>query len=403
MLRSTAAMLDKAIKVLIFLLLILYPTGLLLRFKLTTNILIVPQDVVVFLIFLGILVYYLRKKTPPIAKGFLISQICFIVIGLISLLINSFMHRDTNVLGPVLYVLRYVAYLGLLFVPNVFGKKSIVNKLFLLSGIAILVLGFLQYFLFSSLKPLFYLGWDDHLYRLFSTFLDPNFAGVFFVVFLFYLLVDVFGDNKFKSYRNIIFSFFTIIAIYLTFSRTALVALISGIVFIAIAKKRLKELSIVLVILIISVFAFADIHIEGLNPFRTVSTGERIKSAVNTYKIIEKNMLIGVGFNSFRSAQIRYGFRNIEGSSVSNSDSGTDNSYLFVLATTGILGFIPYILSYFLLCRDLFITKEIKGFFLTGALVSVMIGSIFLNSLFYTPLLGWLFLSISLRRNRNIV
>jgi O-antigen ligase len=218
-------------------------------------------------------------------------------------------------------------------------------------------------------------------------------------VFFFYLLTDVFGDSKFESYRNIIFSFFTIIAIYLTFSRTALVALISGVVFITIVKKRFKELAIIVIVLVISIFAFADIHIEGLNPFRTASTNERIKSAVNTLTIIEKNMLIGVGFNSFRNAQIRYGFRNTQGSSISNSDSGTDNSYLFVLATTGILGFIPYILSYFLLCRNLYNTEGSGGFFLTGALVSVMVGSIFLNCLFYTPLLGWLFLAISPRKS----
>lgn len=399
MLHSIKTMINRAIQFFVFLLLIIYPTGVLFRFKIAPNILIVPQDIIVFCIFLSVLIYYVRKRTLPSYKGFFLGQACFFGVGLLSLAINFFIHRDINVLVSLLYELRYIAYLSLIFVPNLFDEKSFINKLFLFSGATVLILGFLQFILFASLKPLFYLGWDEHLYRLFSTFLDPNFAGVFFVVFLFYLLGNVFGKDKFKSYRNIIFSFFTIIAIYLTFSRTAIIALVSGTFFITVARKRFKELVIVLVILVVSVFAFADTHIEGLNPFRTVSTGERMKSAVNTYKIIEKNMLIGVGFNSFRDTQIRYGFRSIEGSSLSNSDSGTDNSYLFVLATTGVLGFIPYMLSYYFLGKKLFREGRVGSFFLTGALISVMVASLFLNSLFYTPILAWLFLNIALRKN----
>src|SRR3989344_1453114 len=375
MLHSTVIMLNNVIKVFVFLFLILYPTGVLLRLKLATNILIVPQDIIVFCILLSSLIYYIRKKTFPALKGFLIAQICFTGIGLISLLINSLIYQDINILESLLYTLRYMAYLSLIFVPNLFNKKSAINKLLLIAGILVLILGFFQYFFFASLKPLFYLGWDNHLYRLFSTFLDPNFAGVFLVVFLFYLLNDVFGRDKLKSYRNIIFSFFTVIAIYLTFSRTALIALLSGTIFITAAKRRFKELSIALVIIIVSLFVFSDLRIEGLNPFRTASTNERVKSAVSTIEIIKKNMLIGVGFNAFRDTQVRFGFRSAQGASLSNSDAGTDNSYLFVLATTGVLGFIPYVLSYFLLVRKLLREKQIGSFFFTGALIAVMFGS----------------------------
>lgn len=370
-----------------------------MRFKIAPNILIVPQDIVALCVLVCVLLYYIKRKALPNLKGFLFGQICFIGVGVLSLLVNFILYSETNILSSLLYVFRYIAYLSFLFVPNLFGRQSLINKLFLLSGILVLILGFFQYFFFSSLKPLFYLGWDDHLYRLFSIFLDPNFAGVFFVVFLFYLFSDFFGRDKFKSYRSIIISFFTFIAICLTFSRTALIALLSGTIFVTVARRNFKELTIALVIIVISLSIFSDLRIEGLNPFRTASTTERIKSAVSTIEIIKKNLLIGVGFNAFRDVQVRYGFRDSQGSSISNADAGTDNSYLFVLATTGILGFIPYILSYFLLIKTLLKEKEAVSFFLSGALISVMVGSIFLNSMFYTPLLGWLFLSISLRKN----
>src|SRR3989344_4212784 len=79
---------------------------------------------------------------------------------------------------------------------------------------------------------LYYLGWDEHLYRLFSTFLDPNFAGAFFVLYFLFalnILIDSLKkQTKFFSLFIGLMSFLALIAIFLTYSRSALLMLITG-------------------------------------------------------------------------------------------------------------------------------------------------------------------------------
>jgi O-antigen ligase len=85
---------------------------------------------------------------------------------------------------------------------------------------------------------------------------------------------------------------------------------------------------------------------------------------------------------------------------VSHADSGTDNSYLFILATTGIVGLIVYI--GFL--RSLFhmswnVYKEKRSIFaivFIASLSSVLIDSLFINSLFYPFIIVWLWMLVGL-------
>jgi hypothetical protein len=393
-------MIKKLIRILVCALLIFFPTGEVFRFQIFPNVFVVPQDIIVFLIFCCSLLFYIKERQFPQDEKISFGQVGFLIVGVISLIFNKVIYSDINFWVSVLYPLRYLFYLSLLFLPSSIFKTPKIKKLFYFSGGAVLTLGFLQFFLYDNLANLYYLGWDIHLYRMFSTFLDPNFVGVFYVLFLFFVLSNIFKTEKFKdSYLSLIFSFFTFVGIYLTYSRTALVSFAVGVLSLGLLYKKYKLLILVLVLVSVFVLSFSDTHIEGLNPFRTASSGERIESAQNAVKILKKNPVFGVGFNSYRYAQTRFGFRTPNDLIPSNADAGTDNSFLFVLATTGILGFIFFILSYISILKTLFLEKTVLSYMIFCSFFALLAGSMFLNCLFYTPILTWAFLTFSLRKN----
>ena len=75
----------------------------------------------------------------------------------------------------------------------------------LISGSLIVLLGFIQLMFYPALRNLYYLGWDEHLYRMFSTFLDPNFAGAFFVLFtLFVIDMSLRYKKEFKNLCSVV-------------------------------------------------------------------------------------------------------------------------------------------------------------------------------------------------------
>src|SRR5690606_35834701 len=118
-------------------------------------------------------------------KKILISILIFNVIAFISLLINLFWLTGMEFLISLSYLLRLNVYMSLLFI-GIFNfnklQPSLLKKAFIASSFTVVFLGFIQYFFYNDLRNLYYLGWDDHLYRMFSTFLDPNFVGLFFAM-----------------------------------------------------------------------------------------------------------------------------------------------------------------------------------------------------------------------------
>ena len=390
-------MISRLIKYLTILLLLLFPLGLIFRFKLFANVQVVPQDILALSIFALILIDYLKRKKRKM-EFFFKAQVIFVAVGIVSLAINVFIFRDINLGSALLYIIRYLSYICLINVGTYFTDSKLVKRLVIWSGITFILFGFIQYYFYNSLSGMRYLGWDNHLYRLFSTFLDPNFAGVFYVFFLFMIFHFQVGKKLKDSYFYLLLIFFDFLAIMMTYSRTALISLIAGVFAYYVIKRRLKIFFVILTFLLVSLFMFSDTMVEGLNPFRTASSHDRIVSLVNVKDIIMKNPLNGVGFNAFRDAQLRYGFRNSIGASLSNADAGTDNSFLFAFAVTGIIGTIVFVFSYASLMKKLIMEKNTFSIYLFCGLVGLITGSMFLNVLFYTPILGYVLIAVSLRK-----
>ncbi|MDQ5900696.1 MAG: hypothetical protein QG600_274 [Patescibacteria group bacterium] len=368
-----------------------------LRIDLGNGIVINPLDLSVLML---VIVNFTVNKSLRIKNipTFIYPLFIFIAIGSIGLIINPWLDPLQKI-ASFLYALRLLLYI-LLFIQlyTKMRERDFVKDLMFFTGGVITFLGFFQYFFYPNLRNLYYLGWDDHLYRLFSTFLDPNFAGAYFALFCLYCLWRYLGENiilKKIMYASVGLS--SVIALFLTYSRTGMIMLIVGIVVYLSFYKKLKILFFALISLIVLFFIFAG-DLEGLNPLRSASVIARLDSLQNAFIIFLYNPVIGIGFNAYRYAQIYYGFRGGDLSLTSHADAGSDNSYLFVAATTGVIGLFLFFSFLKRIIESLLdLPRELKAISLS-TLASILAGSIFTNILFYTPLLLWLFLVLSVTR-----
>ena len=353
-----------------------------------------------FDVFVTLLVFYwlinriLNKKK---IEGLLIKPIIiFIAVGILSLLINIYSYSLSQLLVAGLYLFRFIVFSLIYFVFKDFDKNfnEKIIKYFFLSGIIILVIGYLQFLFYPNLRNLYYLGWDEHLYRLFSTFLDPNFAGIYLVIIFF---IGVYLFKKKKSLLYLVLSSFTFTGIFLTYSRTALVFLVtSAVVFLTITKHKKFFIAFIFLILFAVVFVPKSFKTEGTNIFRTASVNERITSMNRGLLIFADHPLFGVGFNAYRYVQEDYGFINDESTVLipNRAGAGVENSYILILATEGIFGLFSYLFLLFSIAK-LYLKK--KNSLYANTMFSVLLGlfvsGLFINSLFYTFFLFWIFMT----------
>lgn len=312
-----------------------------------------------------------------------LSKPIFIFIGILlfSLIVNANRLSSEEILISFLYLLRWIFYALLYFVVlSLSSVKPRIERGMIIGGTILVFLGFIQYFLYPDLRNLRYAGWDEHLYRMFSSFLDPNFAGIFFVLFFLFVIDKLFTK---QTLMLKIISALTLIAIVLTFSRSAYLALILGLMTLLFLKgKKLAGLGIVVLFFVLtSIFVLVSSKSEGTNLLRVASGEARLDSMRNAITIFKDNPIFGVGFNGYRYAQRDYGFVD-ESRMLVHSATGTDNSFLFVLATSGVVGFAVFL--YLLFKISSFPIPLIKA-----SVFALIVNSLFINSLFYPPIMLW--------------
>lgn len=405
------------IRKLFIIVLLLFSLGEVFRFDLGGNSFIKPLDVAIFIVVSVWFYSVFRSGGKSILKDSLfVPIILFVVSMLISLALNIKSFPPNQITISFSYIARWILYSGLYFAVKGFSlkfKQKIMYLLLFVGGLFVLF-GIFQYFLYPNLRNLYYLGWDEHMHRMFSTFLDPNFAGAFFVLYLFLLLgtlLYLLNNNKVKQAWMIgLMSVFTLTSIFLTYSRSALIMLLVTTITFSILIKKIKWIfGIILISTVFIVISSGSFNVENMNLFRIASTEARIDSAKVAIAIIKNNPFFGVGFNTYRYAQVKYGFRNTVGSSVSHADAGTDNSFLFIFATTGIVGLIFYLSLLWTILRKAYLSykihkvNEIQKYISVIALVSmcgVIVDSFFINSLFYSFVVIWMWIMLGLMENK---
>jgi len=342
-------------------------------------------DFLVFLIFINQVFKFLaqKKKTKkqlqkhPLAKPIAL----FLLIALVSLLtaklVNPLLDWSKIAISS-LYLLRFIVYSSLLFIP--FSRQN--KSLFQFSFFLVPLVGLIQYLVLPDLRFLKGIGFDDHYFRLSFPFLDPNYTGV---VCAFLLLLNLKDIKKRKFQILSLLSFFSLA---LTFSRASYLSFFAGLVFLSFKKPIIKKITLITIpLFILTIILIPKPFGEGVNLKRTFSISSRMINLKENFNLFSKNPITGIGFNTL-SHQKQY-----DPTLINRASAGTDNSLLFVLVTTGLLGFVAFtklIISVF---------KYAPNLYLQSAMFALLVHSLFNNTLFYTPILILVFLSLNSSAN----
>lgn len=356
-----------------------------------TNIYLFDLAVGFFALF-GVISILVSNNGLRIYKNYYLF-IPFTIVALVTLVSQFGVLRPLESVVATFYLVRWIIYLlaGIV-VYNMLDHKIITKKAivaaFLLSGIIISLIGYIQLVVFpdfGELDPT--LGWDPHKNRLTSTFFDPNFVGGYLNLCLILVINELFSkDTKFLRLNLFFIGFILLAALFLTFSRSswgmfALIILIFGVF----KSRKLLLLALILAFLTYFTVPRVQTRLSGITD-PADSAHFRLISWKNTWEIAKDNLFLGVGFNAFRYAQKDYGFLDIE-TVESHSGAGSDSSFLLVLATTGIIGFIIFIFAYFYPIVDSFLNRNRYSILIIASLLGLLLHSQFVNSLFYPQIL----------------
>ncbi len=394
--------------VLIFLLILIlltFPLGEMLRLDVGNNIAIKPLDVLVVVAALIAAVLFVFKKIKFSQTHLTKPLIAFSAISLLSLIINFNNLSSNHAFTAFLYWVRFASYAVVYYVIVTIDKHSIkiAKKLLLVSGTIFIFLGFIQYFLYANLRNLYYLGWDEHNYRLFSTFLDPNFAGTFLTLFLLFLLAHIekiFNKDKSNIAKLGILAVLNIVAIFLTYSRSAIIMLIVGVgSYLILINKKKYLLVLIGTMFLAFLLLYPTFNKENTNLFRTTSSFARLETYSNALKIISDRPFVGVGFNAYRYSQESYGFRPVESRFPDHAEAGVDSSLLFVTATTGFIGLAAYLYVWYSIIKKSYQKRNKNRLFpsvVISSTIGLFINSLFINSLFYPTIMLWMWVVVGL-------
>lgn len=373
----------KLVKILTLLFLILFPFGQLLRSEVIlfgTSVSIHPIDATVGLIFLILISGQFKK--PPFYK----SMTAFLTVCVFSLIFSTTLFGLGGVIKGIFYLIRLTSYL-FFFVAlfNVIkgkeAKDTIYNLLIAVSAISG-IFGWIQYFRFPDLRSLFYIGWDDHLYRLIGTFLDPGFTSII-LVFGFILSLARYLEEKKKRFLALLIFF--LVTVVFTYARAAYLALLGATYLISKVKKNWRVLLTVFLASSLIILVLPRPEGYGVKLERTHSIYAKLVNYWETLTVIQKAPLFGVGFNNMCVAREKFlGDK----STTSHACGGSDSSLLLLLATTGVLGTLAAIKFGYELLKGL--RRDPYHLAFLGCCLALIIHSFFVNSLFYPWTMGFM-------------
>lgn len=337
------------------------------------------------ILLLFIFTYYDNRSIKSLTTTALKDKsIQFIILASLSVVIStlygSMKFPEITSISDVYEIYRYVFYfvfylLVLLYLTDL----SKFFKALFITVLAIELFGILQFFnlfninnhfglLYTQSEKLHMMIQNQH--RITSTFGNPNVYGSFLIIVLCVVLSIFYfkkeSSTKFKAflYATIILTF---LSIYLTTSRTTVIVTFGLLIYIGLFQLLIRISSIKTILmksfLLLSVFLLIGIllvpHIPYLNSAyqnvtKVITDLDDNDSHVDGKGVPNNNSKVKESLESVESFESRYDYwkHNIEKFKESpvlgvgpmkNGLSFADNSYLYILARYGILGFLIYL------------------------------------------------------------
>jgi O-antigen ligase len=201
-----------------------------------------------------------------------------------------------------------------------------------------------------------YLGWDDHLYRLTLPHFDPTFTAVMLSLSVLYIYKT--------QYARLAIVYLP--AIFLTYSRSVWLSLFAVGLIYAVQSKKYFKLLLAAVLLILVILIQPKKFGEGRNLLRVFSIESRVNHDLSYIGKYKWNLFAGRGMNTL--------VLDSSDSNTPNHATSPNNSYLYLLLTSGILGLAGWGMFMF----DLFKKSTYKFM-----LIMFFVASLFNNVMFY--------------------
>lgn len=371
------------IEKLIIFYIVLFPFGHLLTLRLNLLGKSIPLNVSDLISFVFLIIFFLKKLKYPTVFVYLKN---FLLVALFSNIFFIATHGIGNSIIGSLYFLRLISYAAMFIViwNYVSNNKIIINRVFdylIVVSFFIAIFGWLQYLIYPDLRSLIVFGWDDHLFRIVGTFIDPTFTAILLVFGVLLSLI------KYQQTKKGIYALALVpilLALYFTYSRAGYLSLIAGVLTYLSIKKKIKISFILIPMFLLGIIFLPRPSSEGVHLERTYSIKAKLVNYYETSNIFLKNPIFGVGYNNLCWARNHYlGDTNID----SHSCSGSDSGILLLLSTTGIVGFIIFVSFLYILIKTL--KTDYYGIAFISCFSAILVHSQFSNSIFYPWVLGY--------------
>lgn len=329
--------------------LFVWPFGQLLAFPIAGTMTVYLLDIALGMLMISLIVFpktRVRMMADPLFRPLAI----FNLVAAFSLLVNMKFLLSGDYIYPLFYFLRLLVYPSIYFAVKQLPPGKIFKPV-LISFLIFSLLGLLQYLFFPDMRYLRELGFDDHYFRLIGSLYDPNLTGAILAGVSLLLI----------SIGNIWVALPVIVLLALTFSRASYLCFILGLIYLLLRKKNYSLLAI-LGFLAITIWLIPKPFGEGVNLLRTFSVFSRFDSWNEGWQLFLQRPIIGWGFNTLRN--------------LTGTRFQIDNSYLFIAATTGVIG----LLSYFNLIKQALTGLALPSLIFT---ITLLLHAFFNNSLFY--------------------
>lgn len=307
------------------------------------------------IVLLTAIAVFIRKPSFNIklpGRGFTVLFLLFLFFGLLSITgSENFDYCLTEILEYAFIVLMMLTIFNIIINPH--ECKYLINGL-MVGGVVSLCIGIGAYIIavLTSTKNIFVIPLAVNVtstfrYRLLAFLNDPNFFADYCLCIMIIALTIFLWERKFNF---LLFSFLSLVGLFLSFSRSAWIIAVIGLILVLryyLSKKSFTKVLFLLTVILLILLLLPFLRNMGLltetkTRLLTVTEEENPrlyiwKAALNAFF---SHPLLGIGIGSFKSVAYQY-------SSEMIIYQETHNVFLDILAGTGLLGFIFWLLSIF--------------------------------------------------------